>query len=282
MKFGTHISTAKPFSDSVLRAREIGCECMQIFANPPQRWNPIAIAESEIERFKKLNAEAKISPIIIHSIYLINLASDNPFYYESSIKSLIDDMKKAEAIGAFGVNSHMGSTKGKDFDDVLVKITLAIKSILAATDESVNFIIENAAGAGNIIGDTIDEIGKIVKSLPAGEAGVNSDRVKVLIDTAHAFESGYDLKSADGLEKFVTEFDQKIGLDKLIGFHLNDSKTALDSKRDRHADIGEGEIGLEAFRRLVNHPKLKDKFGILETPQDVTSWEKQLKTLRSL
>lgn len=275
MKFGAHISTAKPFADAIVRAQEIGCECMQIFANPPQRWNPIALPEAEIERFKKLNAEAKINPIIIHSIYLINLASENSFYYESSIKSLIDDMKKAHAIGALGVNSHMGSTKGREFDEVLVKITLAIKNILMATEGGPDFIIENSAGAGNIIGDTIEEIAKIIQS-------VNSDRVKVLIDTAHAFESGYDLKTEVGLEKFIAEFDKEIGIDKLVGFHLNDSKTALDSKRDRHADIGKGEIGIEAFRRLVNHPKLKDKFGILETPQDASSWKEQLRVLRSL
>lgn len=275
MKFGAHISTAKPFSDAVTRAEELGCDCMQIFANPPQRWNPIALPETEIKRFRELNAEAKIGPIIIHSIYLINLASENPFYYESSIKSLIDDMKKAEAIGAFGINAHMGSTKGREFDEVLVKITLAIKNVLTATDDGVHFIIENSAGAGNIIGDTIIEIAKIIQS-------VKSDKVRVLIDTAHAFESGYNLKTEEGLEKFIAEFDKEIGIDKLVGFHLNDSKTALDSKRDRHADIGKGEIGLEAFRRLVNHPKLKDKFGILETPQDASSWKEQLRVLRSL
>ncbi len=275
MKFGAHISTAKPFSDAVTRAEELGCDCMQIFANPPQRWNPIALPSTEIDRFRELNDKAKINPIIIHSIYLINLASENPFYYESSIKSLIDDIKKAEAIGAYGVNSHMGSTKGRDFDDVLVKITLAIKNVLTATDDGVRFIIENSAGAGNIIGDTIIEIAKIIQS-------VKSDKVKVLIDTAHAFESGYDLKSEEGLEKFIAEFDKEIGLERLVGFHLNDSKTALDSKRDRHADIGHGDLGLDAFRHLVNHPKLKDKFGILETPQDTASWKEQLEILRKL
>ena len=94
MKLGAHISTAKPFSDAILRAKEIGCECMQIFANPPQRWNPTVIPEAEILRFRELNKEAEVRPTIIHSIYLINLASENPFYYEQSIKSLIDDMQK--------------------------------------------------------------------------------------------------------------------------------------------------------------------------------------------
>lgn len=274
MLFGAHISTAKPFSDSVTRAKELGCECMQIFANPPQRWNPTVLAEAEIERFRQLNDEAKIGPIIIHAIYLINLSSSNPFYYESSIKSLIDDMKKGEAIGAFGVNSHMGSTKGADFDEVLPKITAAIQTILAETKE-INFIIENSAGAGNIIGDTIEEIAKIVSS-------VGDPRVRVLIDTAHAFESGYDLRTPAGIDEFLAKFEAEIGLDKLVGFHLNDSKSLFDSKRDRHADIGQGEIGLEAFRYLVNHPKCKDKFGILETPQDQTPWPEQLALLRKL
>lgn len=246
---------------------------MQIFANPPQRWNPIAIAPEEIEKYRANNDKAKISPVIIHSIYLINLASENPFYYESSIKSLIDDMNKAKSIGALGVNTHLGSTKGKEFAEVRGKVVSAIKEILAATDPSVDFIIENAAGAGNIIGDTIEEIAEIVKD-------VNSDRVKVLIDTAHAFESGYDLRTSDGLEKFLDTFEKEIGLDKLVGFHLNDSKTTHNSKRDRHADIGEGEIGPELFKNIVNHPKLADKFGILETPQDTIDWKTQLSLLR--
>jgi len=275
MKFGAHISTAKPFSDSILRAKDIGCDCMQIFANAPQRWNPVAISEAEIKRFNDLNKEANILPVIIHSIYLINLASDNPFFYEQSIKSLIDDMKKAKSINALGVNTHLGSTKGRSFDEVSTKVTLAIKDILSATDDETFFIIENAAGAGNIIGDTIDEIGKIIQS-------VNSSRVKVLVDTAHAFESGYNINTKSGLDDFINKFDKEIGLDRLIGFHLNDSKTLINSKRDRHADIGSGEIGLEMFKWIINHPKLKDKFGILETPQDNLNWAEQLKMLRDM
>ncbi len=273
MRLGAHISTAKPFSDSIARAGAVGCECMQIFVNPPQRWNSSVITPEEIARFVKLNQSAQISPIIIHSIYLINLASDNPFFYQASINSLIDDMNKANLIGAFGVNTHLGSTKGKEFEEVLYRVTKAIQEILAATDEKIYFIIENAAGAGNIIGDTLEEIQKIIQS-------VNSPRVKVLLDTAHAFESGYDLKSQNGLEKFIINIENTIGLDRLVGFHLNDSKTALNSRRDRHADLGYGEIGAEAFRNIVTHPKLKDKFGILETPQENSSWEDQLEQLR--
>lgn len=274
MKFGAHVSTAKPFSDSILRAKEIGAECIQIFANPPQRWNPVAIAEEEIDRFVQLKKENGIDPVIIHSIYLLNLASDNPFFYESSIKSLVDDMKKSYRLGAMGINTHLGSTKGADIKDVMEKIENAINKVLSQCEESQYFIIENSAGAGNVIGDTLNEIGEIIKT-------VNSKRLKVLIDTAHAFESGYDLRNKEGLEKFLEEFDKEIGLDRLVGFHLNDSKTPLNCKKDRHADLGKGEIGLEAFKHIATHPALKDLFGILETPQDEMPWKEQLKLLRS-
>lgn len=275
MKLGAHISTAKPFSEAITRAKELGCECMQIFVNPPQRWNPVPIPDSEIEKYLELNKNAKIDPVIIHGIYLLNLASSNSFFYEVSIKSLVDEMQKAKKLGILGVNFHVGSTKGAEMHEVMEKVESAIKKILELSPEGPFLIIENSAGAGNIIGDTIEEIGEIIDA-------VKSDRLRVLIDTAHAFESGYDLKSKAGLEDFVEKFDKYIGLDKLVGFHLNDSKTDFNSKRDRHADIGKGFLGLETFKNIINHPKLKDKFGILETPQDEMDWKDQLKLLRGI
>lgn len=276
MKFGAHISTAKPFSEAIMRASALGCECIQIFANPPQRWNPIPIPKEEIDRFNKLKKEHNIGPIIIHSIYLINLASSNPFFYEASKKSIIDDMQKAKAIEAIGTAVHLGSTKGVHINEVMDKVEAGIKEILLATDQSTDFIIENSAGAGNIIGDTIEEIAKVIKA-------VNSPRVKVLVDTAHAFESGMvDFSCPPCIDDFLDVFDQKIGLDRLVGFHFNDSKTDFNSKRDRHADLGKGKIGLESFEHMAKNPLLKDKFAILETPQDEISWKEQLKLLRKL
>ncbi len=258
MKFGAHISTAAPFSAAISRAEESKCECMQIFVNAPQRWKTVSISAREMERFVELNKSARIEPIISHSIYLISLAGLNPFFYEASKKSLIDEMEKGKKLGLLGVNTHLGSSKDHTFYEVKEKIILAIDDILEAVPAGPHFIIENSAGAGNIIGDTLDEIGEIVK-------GVGSDRVKVIIDTAHAFESGYPIQTAAGLDNFLVEFEEKIGLGRLVGLHLNDSQTAFDSKNDRHADIGEGEIGLKPFERIVNHPKLKDLFGIIET-----------------
>ena len=258
MKFGAHISTAAPFSETVNRAKEVGCECMQIFANDPQRWNPKPIAEKEIDRFVALNQKEKILPIIIHSIYLLNLASHNTFFYEASIRSLIDDMNKAEKIGALGVNFHVGSTKGKELSEVIGKITLAIKKILSESEKPF-LILENSAGAGDVIGDKFEELAEIMSA-------VKSSRLKVTLDTAHAYASGYDIKSEEGLEKTLSEFDKIIGLENLVCLHLNDCAVECASNRDRHADIGKGTIGLEAFQRIVNHPKLKGLPGIIETP----------------
>ena len=278
MRLGAHVSTREPFSEAVNRADAIGCECMQIFCNAPQRWNPTVIKEEEFSRFKEINSGKKILPIVVHGIYLINLASDNPFYYEASIKSLIDDMQKSERLGGIGVNFHVGSTKGKPFSEVLTKITLAIKNILAATPESQALILENSAGAGDIIGDKFDELAEIINN-------VQSDRVKVTMDTAHAFASGYNLATEEGLEDTLEQFDRLIGLERLVCLHLNDSMVPWGAQRDRHADIGHGYIGEEAFGRIVNHKKLKDLPGIIETPGNKEKSEidnlKILKKLRS-
>jgi deoxyribonuclease-4 len=275
MKFGSHISTAAPFSETINRAESVGCECMQIFVNPPQRWNPVPIPEKEISKFVDLNKKAGINPIVIHSIYLINLASDNPFFYEASIKSLIDDMKKASSLGSFGVNFHVGSTKGKKFSEVIDKIAIGIKTVLAASVEPF-LILENSAGAGDIIGSKFAELAEIMNK-------VNSPRLKITLDTAHAFGSGYDLSTKEGLEKTLDEFEKYIGLENLVCLHLNDSAVELGSNRDRHADIGKGFIGAEAFERIVNHPKLAHLPGIIETPNMKTEEElSDINILKSL
>jgi deoxyribonuclease-4 len=276
MRLGAYVSTAAPFSEAVKRAKDIGCECMQIFVNAPQRWNPISIPEAEIEKFVEKNKKENINPVVIHSIYLINLASSNPFFYEASIKSLIDDMQKAKKIGALGVNFHVGSTKGKKFDEVIYKVVLACRNVLSAVPDGPHLILENSAGAGDIIGDKLAELGVIIKK-------VNSDRVKVCLDTAHAFASGYNLATKEGLEETLKEFDKKIGIDNLVCLHLNDSAVPWGSQRDRHADIGEGYIGLKGFENIINHHTLKDLAGIIETPGNKGKSDvDNLKVLRSL
>jgi len=260
MKLGAHVSSSKPFSQAVDRAKTIGCDCFQIFANSPTRWSPVDIDQTEIEKFIELNQQPKLEPIVIHGIYLINLASENHYFYLASIKSLIDDMRKAKKLGALGVNFHLGSTLGRDFSIVLPKIVLAIKDVLAAV-AGPDLILENSAGAGNIIGDRFSELGTVIKA-------VGSDRLKVTLDTAHAFASGYDFKSRSGIDAALLDFDQEIGLNRLVCLHLNDSAVPINSKKDRHADIGKGYIDIAGFKNIVNHPKLKNLPGIIETPSN--------------
>ncbi len=259
MKLGVHISAAAPFSEAITRAKTIGCECMQIFVNNPERWNPAPIAKEQIDKFVELNKNARIDPVVIHGIYLINLASYNPFFYKASIRSLVDDMVKADQLNALGVNFHIGSTLGREEKTALKKVVDGIKEILASTPKKPYLIFENSAGAGHIIGDKFEELADIIEK-------VNSPRIKITLDTAHMFESGYDIKTEEGLKKTIERFNKIIGLDRLVCLHLNDSQTALASNRDRHADIGGGLIGAESFKRIVNHPKLKNVPGIIETP----------------
>ncbi|PIU24234.1 endonuclease, partial [Candidatus Berkelbacteria bacterium CG08_land_8_20_14_0_20_39_8] len=177
--------------------------------------------------------------------------------------------------GALGVNFHLGSTKGKKLSEVIDKVAIAIKTILAAVDGP-HLILENSAGAGNIIGDKFEELAEIINK-------VKSPRVKVTLDTAHAFGSGYNVATGEGLEATLKEFDKLIGLDKLVCLHLNDSAAPLFSNRDRHADIGKGYIGIEGFRRIVNHLKLKHLPGIVETPGMKSIEEKSdIEVLKSL
>jgi deoxyribonuclease-4 len=259
MKFGVHISIAKNFSLAVDRAANLGCETMQIFGNPPKLWNTMKIPEIEFQTFKQKNNKFQIKPVFIHSIYLINLASHNTYFYNQSLVQLIDCLKKAKKIGAIGIVTHLGSAVKLDRHQALIKVAAGIDQVLSQMKVG-NFIIENSAGAGNIIGDEFEEIGAIIKK------SKYPDRIRVALDTAHAYGAGYDVATAQGLEKTLSQFDKLIGLERLILIHGNDTGVELGSNRDRHANIGEGKIGIEGFRQIINHPKLSHLPMILETP----------------
>ena len=259
MRFGVHVSIAEKFSLAVDRAANLSCETMQIFANQPQRWNVVQIPEEELAAFAEKNKKAKIEPVFIHSIYLINLASRNTFFYNQSIVQLADCLKKAQKIGAAGVVTHLGAAVNLSREEALDKVAAGIDEVLAQASSG-DFIVENSAGAGNIIGDSFDEIGAIVDRVK------NKDRVKVALDIAHAYGAGYDVAIAEGLKQTLSQFEKLIGLDRLILIHGNDTNVELGSNRDRHANIGEGNIGIDGFRLIINYPRLNHLPMILETP----------------
>lgn len=259
-KIGAHVSAALSLDLSFDRAKEIQAECTQIFISPPQQWAHISHSEEEIKAYLKKAEDTQIGPNFIHATYLINLASPNSELVKKSTDWLIYSQKTAKQLRCLGTIFHVGSYKDTTKEQALKQVVESIKIILRNTGK-VNLILENSAGAGNLIGDSFQEIGEIVRH-------VQDLRLKVCLDTQHAFASGYDWRTKEGTDKTLEEFDQEVGLENLIALHANDSKTELNSKRDRHENIGEGFIGLEGFRNIVNYPKLKDIPFILEVPGD--------------
>ncbi len=199
-----------------------------------------------------------IGPNFIHSAYLINMASSVPEILDKSVQWLIYSQKTAARLGMAGTIFHVGSHKENDPEKVFSRIIKAISGIIAETKEQ-TIIMENSAGAGNLIGDKFSELGKIIKTV--GDPGL-----KVCLDTQHSFASAYDWRTPEGTNKALTEFDREIGLEKLAVIHANDSMTELGSNRDRHANIGEGFISLAGFRNIINHPAFADIPFILEVP----------------
>jgi deoxyribonuclease-4 len=261
MRIGAHVSIAGSLDLAIDRAVKIGAECIQIHGSAPQRWQFLVFPEEQIKAFKQKAEEHKISPVFIHSIYLINLASENPYILERSADSLVQYLRFADRIGAEGVVFHVGSHKGSGWAAVRDQVFRAVAEILKLTSEGKrHLILENSAGAGGIIGAKSSELGEIVKA-------VKDPRLRVCLDTAHAFESGYNIATKKGLDETLEEFDSEIGLDRLVLIHANDSKTSLGSNIDRHENIGEGHIGIKGFRFITHDPRLSSIPFIIETPR---------------
>jgi deoxyribonuclease-4 len=258
MKLGVHVSNTGGIQKSVDRASELGCNTFQIFVSNPRGWKPTLIPNEDISAFRESYAEKKMEDAVSHSIYLINLASDNDFFRKSSIDSLVQNLNLTHKLGLKGLVTHIGSHKDETLEIGIKRVAESIKEVLNRSEGYL--LLENTAGAGSLVGDKFEEVGEIVRQ-------VGSERVCFCLDTAHAFESGYELQTESGLEQMVSELDKFIGLERLKAIHLNDSLTKFESHHDRHAEFGEGEIGQEAMVRIINHPELRDIPFIMETPK---------------
>ncbi|MCL5093860.1 MAG: deoxyribonuclease IV [Patescibacteria group bacterium] len=259
MKVGYHVSISREFSEAIDIGESLSCEAIQIFTTNPKAWTYETPKEEEIIKFRKRWADSDIKNIFGHSIYLVNLASANPYIRTNSYNSLLLGLKVCDNLGIDGLITHIGSHKGRGVEEGIEKVSELISKMMKVYEGKTPLILENSAGSGDHLGRDFNEIKKIIDK-------VKDERVNICLDTAHAFESGYDLKSKEGLDKLLTEIDNKIGIKKLKVVHLNDSKSDLGSNIDRHEDIGEGAIGKEAFTNIVNHPALRNLPGILETP----------------
>ncbi len=259
MKIGAHVSTAGGIATAFDRAAAIGAECAQIFESAPQQWGTARLDDAQVQEFRDRMAESGISPVFIHGKYLMNLASADPKIFKTSASTLRSSLNIAGRIGARGVIFHTGSHKGLGLEAGFEQICKAAEDVLAETPEDAWLIFENSAGHGDTIGGKFNELGEILRR-------IDNPRARVCIDTCHAFASGYDLSSADGVGLVMEELDREIGFGNVAAVHCNDSKTPLGAGRDLHENIGEGHIGRAGFEALVAHPALADVPFLLEVP----------------
>jgi len=280
MKIGAHVSIEGGIFKAPLRAKKISCECFQIFSRSPHGGPYIPFTENEIKEFQANVQKTKLKEYCIHAPYFINLASSNNRIKYGSISALKKELERGSQIKAQYMMTHLGSAKDLGPKKAIQETIDSLKKVLENYKGLTQFLIEIAAGAGNIMGDNFQEIGEIIRRL----SKTTPQPVGVCFDTAHAFESGYDLRTKEAIDKTLKEFDKYIGLEKLKLIHGNDSLTDLNSHVDRHYHIGQGKIGLESFKILVNHPKFKKINLIIETPfkkpEDDVNNLKILKSLR--
>jgi deoxyribonuclease IV len=242
------------------KAVEIGCEGIQIFASSPQMWRPPSCKPEEAAAFRAACAAAGLGPVAIHAIYLVNPAAESEEHRAKTITSLVKTLEAAEMLGASVVVTHLGSSKGSTKAEALDRSCRTFAEILEQYGGPVRLLFETSAGAGETMGGTFDELGTMLRTLAAPAS------LGTCIDTAHIFTAGYDLRTADDLERTLEAFDQHIGFDKLGAVHLNDSKAPFGSNKDRHENLGDGEIGAEALGRFICHPALGEAPLYLEVP----------------
>ncbi|OPL14526.1 MAG: hypothetical protein AVO34_14240 [Firmicutes bacterium ML8_F2] len=276
MRLGVHMPQKGGFEANVKRVAAIGCRSIQIFPGNPTGWRMGKMTKEEISARADLLEQYGIYPLVVHSAYLINLATNKEEFLLKSKKLLDETMERAALYRSPFVILHTGNHGGEGLEKGTAQIIASIEEGLAKWPPSVKLVLENTAGSGTAIGSKIEEQAAILQVFPA-------ERVGFCFDTAHGFAAGYDLSSPAAVEKTVQLIDKTVGLDRLCVFHVNDTKVKLGSRVDRHAHIGEGNIGLEGFRTLLNQGWPADMPVILETPENGTAWdETNMEKLASL
>lgn len=277
MRFGFHISISGGLSKVIKQAEIRECETLQLFSRNPRGWRFEPLAEDEVESFRKGIQSSGLFPIFLHLPYLPNIASRDSKFYNLSIESILTDLKRAELLGAQYLIIHIGHRMQSSQEESIEAVIHGIRQAFQRIKNSVILLLENTAGQGTEIGYDFEQIKKIIDGIEEKE------RIGVCLDIAHAFEAGYDLSNPKGIDRTLESFEELIGLKQLHLLHLNDSKTPLGSKKDRHWHIGEGYIGLEGFRYLINHPLLNHLPGIMETPRKDTLEDiRNMKVIKSL
>jgi deoxyribonuclease IV len=280
LELGSHVSASGGVDKSIGRATTLEMTSFQIFTKNANQWNAKPLDPAVIERFREgVSANPAFTSVVAHDSYLINLASPDDAAWEKSINALEYELERCDQLGIPYLVSHPGAHMGTGVDAGTARVAEAINIVNdRRPDGSCSLTIETTAGQGTTLGRSFEEIAQIFSGVE------DQSRVSVCFDTCHVFAAGYDIRTAETYATTMQNFDDIIGLDRLQVFHLNDSAKDFGSFRDRHAHIGQGMIGVDAFQLLLRDPRLSGKPGILETPKDddVTEDLMNLTTLRGL
>lgn len=259
MLAGAHVSTSGGIHTGIDRAQALGADAVQIFTQSPRTWRPTNHDPANFERFKERRAEAGIAAVVCHALYLINLATPDETVYEKSRASLVNTVEVGCAIEADGVVFHVGSHLGAGFAAGLERAVPALEEALAHCTGPTWLLLENSAGAGGTVGRSVEELAALVDALG------RHPRVGLCLDSCHLWVSGVDVTDPGALDATVAEVDARIGLDRLRCLHVNDAEAPLGSNRDRHANVGEGELG-EKLGAFLAHDPFQGLPMILEVP----------------
>lgn len=259
MLIGAHVSPAGGPAKAVERGAAVGARAIQIFNQNPRAWRPTVYSDEAVAAFHEAADGCDVDALLIHAVYLLNAASEDPEIREKTLTSLIASLQAGDALGAHAVVLHPGSALKGEVGPAIERAGAVIREALAQS-ETCALHLENTAGAGGTLGRSFSELGALL------EAGGGDARLGVCLDSCHLLASGFDIRTDAGLTQVLDDFDAEVGLDRLGSLHLNDSQTPLGSNRDRHADVGEGELGEAGCSAFLSEPRFQDLPVVLETP----------------
>jgi deoxyribonuclease IV len=267
---GAHVSPAGGLPKAIERGVERGCRAIQIFNQSPRMWRPTVYRDEDVSAFREGMAESPIDAVLIHAVYLLNCASDDPDIRSKSLASLTHSLRVGHSIGALGVVLHPGSAKTGDVSVAIARAGETIREALAES-EGCELHLENTAGAGGTLGRSFEELASLLEAAvgtgASGEGGSDREkRLGVCLDSCHLLASGYDIRTASSMASVLRESSRKLGRGRIRSLHLNDSQTPLGSNRDRHANLGEGELGEKGCMAFLSSSGLQRLPCVLETP----------------
>lgn len=273
---GAHTSASGGVFNALLNGEEIGANTIQLFTSNQKQWRGKKYSQEELDKWFECLEKTELKKIMSHDSYLINLGCPNAENLMKSRKAFSEEIERCNQLKLSYLNFHPGAALKESVEaclDCIVESLLEVRPLLE--NSNLRLLIEATAGQGSNVGHSFQQLGYLVdktkEHLPIG----------VCIDTCHIFAAGYDIRNAQKLEETLKAFDQTVGLNYLYAFHLNDSKFGLGSRKDRHAPIGEGEIGIEGFKAIMTHPKLMHMPKYLETPGGMPAWKEEIKLLKS-